>query len=203
MMYIWQSRLATTCNFLFFGETRWKIALRCITPGWWARMQFRFIANHKLSWLSIKVKVLWKLSDTIRIIFLAILGLALVQHEICGTKQGKWYILWQRYCGRKAGRCQSKVDEERKRNFPCTLVKPPLQCNFSQNLSEISLALTSSNALLIHLNISLSLSLIDRSVAGETLKCYSTNDSVAQQQWTQCDDRKGFRTCFTKYNMSE
>jgi len=36
---------------------------------------------------------------------------------------------------------------------------------------------------------------------GETLKCYSTNDSVAQQQWTQCDDRKGFRTCFTKYNM--
>ena len=72
-----------------------------------------------------------------------------------------------------------------------------------QNQSEISLALTSSNALLIHLNVSLSLSLIDRSVAGETLKCYSTNDSVAQQQWTQCDDRKGFRTCFTKYNMSE
>merc|ERR1719500_1522863 len=36
---------------------------------------------------------------------------------------------------------------------------------------------------------------------GETLKCYSTNDSVVQQQWTQCDDRKGFRTCFTKYNM--
>jgi len=109
------------------------------------------------------------------------------------------------YCGkgRKAGRCQSKVDEERKRNFPCTLVKPPLQCKISQNQSEISLALTSSNALLIHLNVSLSLSLIDRSVAGETLKCYSTNDSVAQQQWTQCDDRKGFRTCFTKYNMSE
>ena len=69
MMYIWQSRLATTCNFLFFGESRWKIALRCITPGWWARMQFRFIANYKLSWLSIKVKVLWKQSDTIRIIF--------------------------------------------------------------------------------------------------------------------------------------
>ena len=39
--------------------------------------------------------------------------------------------------------------------------------------------------------------------SGETLKCYSTNDSVVQQQWTQCDDRKGFRTCFTKYNMSE
>ena len=69
MMYIWQSRLATTCNFLFFGESRWKIALRCITPGWWARMQFRFVANYKLSWLSIKVKVLWKQSDTIRIIF--------------------------------------------------------------------------------------------------------------------------------------
>ena len=107
------------------------------------------------------------------------------------------------YCGkgRKAGRCQSKVDEERKRNFPCTLVKPLRK--ISQNQSKISLALTSSNALLIHLNVSLSLSLIDRSVAGETLKCYSTNDSVAQQQWTQCDDRKGFRTCFTKYNMSE
>ena len=45
--------------------------------------------------------------------------------------------------------------------------------------------------------------LIDCSVTGETLKCFSTNDSVAQQQWTQCDDRKGFRTCFTKYNMSE
>ena len=91
------------------------------------------------------------------------------------------------YCGkgRKAGRCQSKVDEERKRNFPCTLVKPPLQCKISQNQSEISLALTSSNALLIHLNVSLSLSLIDRSVAGETLKCYSTNDSVAFCfQWT-------------------
>ena len=69
MMYIWQSRLATTCNFLFFGESRWKIALRCITPGWWARMQFRFVANYKLSWLRIKVKVLWKQSDTIRIIF--------------------------------------------------------------------------------------------------------------------------------------
>merc|ERR1719361_3258906 len=38
-------------------------------------------------------------------------------------------------------------------------------------------------------------------VTGETLKCYSTNDSVVQQQWTQCDDRKGFRTCFTKYKV--
>ena len=51
--------------------------------------------------------------------------------------------------------------------------------------------------------LSKSFSLIDCSVTGETLKCFSTNDSVAQQQWTQCDDRKGFRTCFTKYNMSE
>ena len=64
MMYIWQSRLATTCNFLFFGESRWKIALRCITPGErWARMQFRFIANYKSSC------ILWKQSDTIKRFF--------------------------------------------------------------------------------------------------------------------------------------
>merc|ERR1719158_539123 len=52
-----------------------------------------------------------------------------------------------------------------------------------------------------HLSATIAALLIFFLQQGETLKCYSTNDSVAQQQWTQCDDRKGFRTCFTKYNM--
>ena len=67
MMYIWQSRLATTCNFLFFGESRWKIALRCITPDERA-------CNSDLLQIT---NYLWKQSDTIRIIFFGDIGFSL------------------------------------------------------------------------------------------------------------------------------
>ena len=38
---------------------------------------------------------------------------------------------------------------------------------------------------------------IKYSVPGVSLKCYS---DLAGLQWTQCDQRKGFRTCYTKYD---
>merc|ERR1719431_1965099 len=34
--------------------------------------------------------------------------------------------------------------------------------------------------------------------SGCPLKCYSDQEGL---QWTRCDDRKGFRTCFTKYDQ--
>ena len=34
-------------------------------------------------------------------------------------------------------------------------------------------------------------------IPGLSLKCYS---DLAGLQWTNCDQRKGFRTCYTKYD---
>merc|ERR1719483_1468017 len=33
---------------------------------------------------------------------------------------------------------------------------------------------------------------------GASLKCYSDKEGL---QWTRCDDKKGFVTCFTKYDQ--
>jgi hypothetical protein len=35
---------------------------------------------------------------------------------------------------------------------------------------------------------------------GQGLKCYS---DLEGKHWTQCDEKKGFRTCFTKYDFSK
>ena len=44
------------------------------------------------------------------------------------------------------------------------------------------------------------LSIFQRFFSGGSLKCYS---DLRGLQWTECSQRKGFRTCFTKFDMGK